>query len=131
MKSIKSALLLGFFDWLLPFVVSFAIFQLKDSNYYLFESLMVIVVVFAVVWFATRYFKKVESNFVREGVLLGLLWLIINLALDLMLFLPKSPMQMPLSFYMNQIGIKYLSIPIITIGFGYLKKQKIIFPKMN
>ncbi|MGD0037546.1 MAG: hypothetical protein ABSC53_09665 [Bacteroidota bacterium] len=122
MKSIKSALLLGFFDWLLPFVVSFAFFQLKDSNYYLFESLMVVVVVFAVVWFATRYFKKVESNFVREGVLLGSLWLIINLALDLMLFLPKSPMQMPLSFYMNQIGIKYLSIPIITIGFGYLKK---------
>ncbi len=122
MKSIKSALLLGFFDWLLPFAVSFVIFPLKDYNYYLFESLMAVVIVFTVVWFATRYFKKVESNFVREGVLLGLLWLIINLVIDLILFLPKSPMQMPLSLYMSQIGIKYLSIPIITIGFGYLKK---------
>ncbi len=122
MKSIKSALLLGFFDWLLPFAVSFVILSLRKNNYYLFESLMVVVVVFAVVWFATRYFKKVESSFVREGVLLGLLWLVINLAIDLILFLPKSPMQMPLSLYMSQIGIKYLSIPIITIGFGYLKK---------
>jgi hypothetical protein len=122
MKSIKSALLLGFFDWLLPFAVSFAIFPLKDINYYLFESLMAIAVVLAVVWFATRYFRKVESNVVREGVLLGLLWLVMNLAIDLILFLPQSPMHMPLSIYMSQIGTKYLSIPIVTTGFGYLKR---------
>ena len=122
MKSVKSALLLGFFDWLLPFVVSFVIFPLKDINYYLFESLMAVVVVFAAVWFAIRYFKKVSSSFLREGVLLGLLWLTINLAIDLILFLPKSPMHMPLSIYMSQIGTKYLSIPIITFGFGRLKK---------
>ena len=126
MKSIKSALLLGFFDWLVPFAVSCVIFPMKDSDYYMFESLMVLVVVCAVVWFAVRYFKKVESNFVREGILLGLLWLSMNLAIDLMLFLPKSPMQMSLSVYISQIGIKYLCIPIITTGFGNLKKQKII-----
>lgn len=122
MKSIKSALLLGFFDWLLPFAVSFVIFPLRKNNYYLFESLMVIVVVFAAVWFTIHYFRKVESNSVREGVLLGLLWLVINLAIDLILFLPQSPMQMSFSLYISQIGIKYISIPIITIGFGYLKK---------
>jgi heme/copper-type cytochrome/quinol oxidase subunit 2 len=122
MKSIKSALLLGFCDWLLPFALSFVIFPLKNSNYYLFESLMTVIVVFAAVLFAYRYFRKVEVNHIREGVLLGILWLAINLVIDFALFLPKSPMQMSLFLYMSQIGIKYLSIPIITIGFGYLKK---------
>lgn len=124
MKSIKSALSFGFCDWLLPFAISFVIFPLRNNNYFLFESLMTVAVVFAAVWFSTRYFKKVESNFICEGILLGLLWLIINLAIDLILFLPKSPMHMSFALYTSQIGIKYLSIPIITTGFGYSKKQE-------
>lgn len=122
MIAIKSALSLGFFDWLLPFAISFAIFTLKGSSYYLFESVMAVVIVLAVIFFSARYFKKVAVNSVKGGFLLGILWLVINLAMDLVLFLPQSPMQMPLSLYMSQIGIKYLCIPLVTAGFGYLKK---------
>jgi len=78
MKSIKSALLLGFLDWLLPFAISFIIFPLRKNNYYLFESLMSVIIVFAVAFFAYRYFRKVESNHIRDGVLLGILWLLIR-----------------------------------------------------
>jgi hypothetical protein len=129
MKSIKSALLLGLLNWLLPFAISFVVFPLKANNYYLFESLMTVIVVFAAVLFAYHYFRKVETNYIREGVLLGFLWLAINLFIDLVLFLPKSPMQMPFALYMSQIGIKYLTIPIITIGCGYLKNKKNLPPK--
>jgi len=123
MKSIKSALLLGFFDWLLPFAVSFLIYPLKKSNYYLFESLMTGIMVFAAIWFATLYLKKEISKPVLEGLKLGLLWLIINLAFDLILFLPKSPMQMQFSQYMSEIGAKYISIPVITIVLGIFKSK--------
>jgi hypothetical protein len=112
------ALLLGFFDWLLPFVVSFVIFPLRKGNYYLFESLMTVLVVLSAVIFSVIYFTQKVS--LREGVVLGILWLAINLVIDLLLFLPKSPMQMPFSVYMSQIGVKYLSIPIITIGIAVI-----------
>ena len=112
------ALLLGFFDWLLPFAVSFVIFPLRKSNYYLFESLMTVLVVLSAIIFSVIYFTQKIS--VREGLMLGILWLAINLAIDLLIFLPKSPMQMPFLAYMSQIGIKYLSIPIITIGIALI-----------
>lgn len=115
---IGSALLLGLFDWLLPFAVSFVVFPLRKSNYFLFESIMTVLVVLSAIIFSVIYFTQKVS--LREGVFLGILWLAINLAIDLVLFLPKSPMQMPFSVYMSQIGVKYLSIPIITIGIAMI-----------
>ncbi|HEY0282885.1 MAG TPA: hypothetical protein VGC27_09705 [Rhizomicrobium sp.] len=125
-KSIRTTLLLGVLDWLIPFAISFAVFPLKALNYFLFESVMTIAIVFAAILLGVIYFKDLKdttANFVRAGLLLGLIWLAINLAADLLIFLPKSPMQIPLPLYMSQIGVKYLSIPIITAGLGYLKKQ--------
>jgi len=124
MKSLKKAFLFGFLAWLLPFIISFVIFPIRKSNYYLFESVITVVFIFFAVWFAFMYFRNMETSSVREGFLLGALWFAIGIALDLSLFLPKSPMQMSLSLYMSQIGIKYLCIPIITAGFGGLKQRK-------
>ena len=81
------------------------------------------IMVFAAIWFATLYLKKEISKPVLEGLKLGLLWLIINLAFDLILFLPKSPMQMQFSQYMSEIGAKYISIPVITIVLGLFKSK--------
>jgi hypothetical protein len=120
MKSFRWALLLGFADWLLPFAVSFAIFPLRAEDYYLFESLLSVTVVFAAVFFAILYFKRTKAKSIQEGFLVGALWLIVNLAIDLALFLPSSPMQMSFSLYLRQIGIKYVSILIVATGFGYL-----------
>jgi hypothetical protein len=50
-------------------------------------------------------------------------WLVISLVIDLILFMPESPMQMTLSDYMIDIGITYLIILIIPVGSGYLMKK--------
>jgi len=123
MKKLKLAFILGLLSWLLPFAVSFVIFPLKQNNYFLFESLMSVLITISVVWFAKVYFSKNKEVPIKDGVLLGLLWLAINLIIDLFLFLPKSPMQMPFVLYISQIGVKYLSIPTITIGFSSLNKN--------
>lgn len=124
MIKIKQAFILGLLDWFLPFVVSFIIFPLRQNNYFLFESSMSVLVTFSAVWFAKIYFTKNKEVSRKEGLYLGLMWLVINLIIDLILFLPKSPMQTSFILYMSQIGIKYLSIPIITIGFSLLNKNK-------
>jgi hypothetical protein len=71
------------------------------------------------------YFKKLNGNFLSEGIRLGILWLVISLAIDLFMFLPtNSPMNMSLADYTADIGVTYLAIPTITIGVGFLLEKK-------
>jgi len=112
-------LLYGFFIWLVPFLVSLIIFPLKTSLNPLFESIMTVIITFTVVTFSYLYFNSLRENYIKEGVKAGVTWMIISLAIDLLLFLPPSPMQMSVTSYFMDIGITYFIIPIITIAFGY------------
>ena len=107
----------------MPFMVAFLIFPLRTSNRPLFESIMPAVVTLCVVIFANLYFRKLGKKFLKEGVLLGILWLVISLVIDLLLFM-KGPMAMPLVDYMADIGLTYLIIPTVTIGFGFMMRKK-------
>ena len=121
MKSMT--LLYGFLIWLIPFVVAFLIFPIRESNRALFESIMPIVITISVIFFAYQYFRKLDTNFVKEGVLLCLIWLAISLIIDLAMFM-QGPMKMSFANYIMDIGLTYLIIPTITIGFGYLCENK-------
>lgn len=127
MRSYKLALLYGFLIWLIPFIVAFLIFPIKTSNRALFESIMPVVVTISVVLFSVLYFGKSKTSFFKEGILLGVIWFAISLAIDLIMFMPESSIKMSLADYMMDIGLTYLIIPTICVGFGYLlEKQKIL-----
>lgn len=119
----KTIMLFGFLIWLIPFVVSFFIFPLRSSSRPLFESIMPVVLTSAVVFFTVRYLSKINREFVKEGIFIGIVWLVISLVIDLILFMPESPMQMTLSDYIMDIGITYLIILIIPLGSAYLMKK--------
>lgn len=119
----KTIMLFGFLIWLIPFVVSFFIFPLRSSSRPLFESIMPVVLTSAVVLFTVRYLRKINREFVKEGIFIGIVWLVISLVIDLILFMPESPMQMTLSDYVMDIGITYLIILIIPVGSGYLMEK--------
>lgn len=119
----KTIILFGFLIWLIPFVVSFFIFPLRSSSRPLFESIMPVVLTSAVVLFTVRYLSKINREFVKEGIFIGIVWAVISLVIDLILFMPESPMQMTLSDYMMDIGITYLIILIIPLGSAYLMKK--------
>lgn len=123
MKSWKKVLLYGVGVWFVPFLVSFIIFPLRASNYALFESIMVIIISASTVLFGVHYLKGLKEGAFRESMILGIVWLLISLGIDAPLFLLGGPMFMPISQYVQQIGLKYVSIPIITSGFGYLIKN--------
>ncbi|MGB9979075.1 hypothetical protein [Methanobacterium sp.] len=124
-KNLK-IVLYGFLIWLVPFAVSFFIYPLKTSMYSLFESIMSVLIAAAAVIFSYLYFKGIETNFVREGIINGVLWFIIVIVIDLLMFMPASPMHMNFTDYMMTIGVKYLIIPVVTIGSGYVAQNKII-----
>lgn len=118
MTSLRKALLYGVFVWLIPFGVAFVIFPLRESARPLFESIMPVAVAAAAVIFAVRYFRGVTGGFVREGLRLGLLWLLINVAIDAPLMLFGGPMFMTVAQYVADIGLTYLLIPVVTLGLG-------------
>jgi len=109
--------LFGFLSWLAIFGASVCLYPVKSHNPRLFESLMCVVLTTCTVGFTVLYFRSVRSGFVREGVLLGLAFFACNILFDLPMF-SAGPMQIPLSRYWCDIGIAYLSMPIMSIGFG-------------
>lgn len=88
----------------------------------LFESIMPVVLILSVVVFSLAYFKKVEIN-LREGIFLGIVFLLISLVLDFFMFI-WGPIKMSVSDYIKDIGLTYLLIPIITIALGYSPPNK-------
>jgi hypothetical protein len=125
MKEYLRIVFFGILIWLIVFAVSVVILSLHASQRPLFESIMPIAIAAATVFFCALYFRRVEAGFLRAGFLLGVVWLVVNLAIDLPLFLLESPMQMSLGDYAADIGVTYLMIPVITVGIGGLLQQKV------
>jgi hypothetical protein len=114
MQSWRSAIGLGLLVWLLPFAVAFCVFPIKESWRSLFESIMAVTLSATVVGATWLYFRKRKTSR-REGLLLGVLWLVISMAIDLPLML-SPPINYSLSEYLADIGLTYAMIPIITTG---------------
>jgi hypothetical protein len=118
MTSIKKVIFYGFLVWLIPFAAGFLFFPIHESNRILFESIMPVVVTGAVVFLGYHYLKT--SNHPKtESMKLGVIWFLMSIAIDLVLFLSPSPMQMGIVEYVQDIGLTYLIIPIVIIGMGY------------
>lgn len=114
----------GFFVWLITFVIAMAMTPVKAFSGQLFDSIIPVVLVVVVLVFAAVYFKNVRSGFLREGIVLGVLWLAASLLLDLPMF-SEGPMKMSFGDYMMDIGLTYLLIPATTIGLGYVLEMKL------
>ncbi|WP_321429607.1 hypothetical protein [uncultured Methanolobus sp.] len=116
----------GLILWLVPFIVSFAFVDMEGNftiDETFFKSLMVVTGALVGVVLAVRYFRDVETNYVNEGIVLGVTWLVINLVLDL-LMVYGGFFQMGVMEYFTGIGLRYLAMPVYTIGMGYALKQQ-------
>ncbi|MEE9132145.1 MAG: hypothetical protein V3U13_01160, partial [Gemmatimonadota bacterium] len=82
----------------------------------LFESIMPVVVTLAAVTFGVLYLKRVDQDWLREGALVGLIWLGISVLIDAPLMLFGGPMKMTIGEYVADIGLTYLIIPAVTVG---------------
>ncbi|MCH7612319.1 MAG: hypothetical protein IIB95_08925 [Candidatus Marinimicrobia bacterium] len=116
MKSFGKAIGYGILVWLIPFIVAFILFPIHDSARPLFESVMAVTVCAAAVVFGIAYLKNVKEGVVQEGIRIGTLWFIISILIDAPLMLLGGPMKMSISEYIDDIGITYLCIPVITWG---------------
>jgi hypothetical protein len=115
---------LGLLTWLLPFLLAIPFYSQGGEplhDIFLIKSVLLVFSTALGTLLILIYFRGVRARFIREGVLLGGVWLLINWALDAAVLLPLSGMDA--GTYMAQIGLRYLSIPIIAVGIGYAAEQ--------
>lgn len=117
--------LLGFASWLVPFGVSFAFFDRTGQlmvQLPLFKSIMVVVGGGVGVVLLAAAFSRIPPSTVR-GAALGVYWLVLNLALDLAVLVPFT--KMPVGLYFYDIGLRYLLLPIVAVGMGWVAARSL------
>lgn len=122
-RSIKWALCLGFLLWMIPFIISIIIFPIKSSDIQLFDSILSVVTVLFVTLFGIVYFRKIGTGYLRDGLVIGIVWPGISIFIDLFMF-SWGPMAMSFLDYIKDIGLGYMVYPIVTTGLGYLQEKR-------
>ncbi len=121
-------ILLGFLSWLIPFAVSFLFYKPGGElvvPYSTFKSTIMVVGTISGCYLLFRYFKVVDSNFIKHGVIVGFSWFAINILLDSIILVPM--MKSTYTDYFMSIGLGYIAIPAISITMGYLLERKMKF----
>lgn len=122
---ITKNILLGFLSWVIPFVVSFLFVKPGGEfivPYATFKSIIMVVGTMSGCYLFYRYFKYVENDFIRNGVIVGVSWFAINIILDTLILIPM--MKTTFADYFMSIGIGYFVIPTISIAMGFLLERK-------
>jgi uncharacterized membrane protein YpjA len=126
MKQYLKLTLFGFLTWVIPFVVSFFFYDktghLLIVDIFLFKSIMIITGCLTGVVLLALYFKNINEKYLYHGILIGIVWLAMNWILDFLILVPMA--KLSLYDYFAQIGLRYLIIPIISIGTGYMLARK-------
>lgn len=127
MRKFGRLVLFGFLSWLAIFSASICLLSVQRGDTRLFEMLMGLVLTLCTVFFIGLYFRRIRSAFAREGILLGLSFFSCNILFDLPMFM-AGPMQMPFLHYLKNIGVAYLSMPVMSIAFGWALQRRCISP---
>ena len=117
-------ILYGFLAWFIPFASAFLFYTSEGKlriDIFLFKSIMIVVGSISAAILLVSYFKKINGNYLIEGVSLGFTWLVISLGLDLLVLVPMSGMSVP--EYFGQIGLRYVVIPVFCITIGIVLKN--------
>ena len=111
---------LGVVTWAVPFILSIPLLPLMQSDPAFFKTIMIVTGSFTGMIATVYFLKNSKKDPLREGIVLGINWLLINWILDLVILLPFTKQAVPR--YFMEIGLEYLAIPIMTIGVGYALK---------
>ena len=116
--------LYGLASWAIPFVVSVLFFGPSGQLMVplpLFKSTMVVVGGGVGAALLVAAFRRVLPS-TANGLVVGLYWLAINIALDLLILVPMAGM--PIQEYFFDIGLRYLLMPIMSTAMGHLAARR-------
>jgi hypothetical protein len=127
MQSPIRALLYGiaiWFIWVSLVVTSAQILPTGISGSPLFVSMQVIALAALVLGFTILYLRKVGEGSFKEGLLVGLSWVVVMVAIDLAHSVVMPDMVPDIGAYLAAVVPTYVVVPIITtLTMGYLERR--------
>lgn len=112
-------LLFGFLVWLIPFVTAFGFYSPDgklQADIFLFKTVMILVGNATGCYFLFLLSKRVALPAFGTFVIIGVIWLLENLGLDMLILIPMSKMN--LGDYFIQIGLRYFVILFVSATVG-------------
>lgn len=107
----------GVMLWAIRLAVSTLLAAVGVTSAPMLSMLMLLALTASVCIFGVMGFRPVRAHFVREGLNMGLTWMLMGLGLDLGLYL-EGFMKMPMAEYVTTIAFGYAVYPIILLAMG-------------
>jgi uncharacterized membrane-anchored protein len=121
-KKILEIIGFGFIVWLVPTIVTY--FASDASSLQFFDFTASVAIGGSAVVLSFIYFKDVTSHFIRDGIILAAVWMVITLVLDVVLIFLGISKTSLLEYAVTVVPL-YVIIPAITIGFGLYLDQMV------
>ena len=112
----------GLILWVIPYVTAIPLMGLMKRDLILFKTVMIVEGAFVGAVLTVMYFLDVKSDFLREGIVLAFLWIVVNWLLDFVALLPFTELTLPR--YFLEIGLRYLAIVAPTVAVGFVLERR-------
>lgn len=113
----------GVILWAIPYVTAIPLLPLMRSDQPFFKTIMIVEGSIVGAALAVMYFKSVEREFLREGMALAAVWIVVNWVLDFVGLLPFSDLS-PVRYFV-EIGLRYFAIAALVVAMGYVLDEKL------
>jgi hypothetical protein len=107
----------GFLSWLPVFAVATAAQMWRDSDFGLFQAVVVIAMTAVTVSLAPAILGELKPLTLKDGLVCGLTWMIVHALLGLLAFV-GGPLEMPMAHF-RSLALCMLVIPLLTVGLAY------------
>ncbi len=118
----------GLILWVIPYATAIPLMPLMKSDPIFFKTIMIVEGALVGGVLTALYFKDVQRNFLREGMVVAGTWIVLNWLLDFVALLPFSGHTIPR--YFIEIGFRYIAIvaPVMAVGFVLESRSASVHP---
>jgi len=111
--------------WLVPFLVSFLFYSPQGTplvGVAFFNSIMSVALIVVASVLLFLYFKQQTTDYMREAVKVGVVWILVSVVLDLVVLVPMA--KMTIGQYITDVALGYIVILVIALLAGMLLEEK-------
>ncbi len=114
----------GLILWVVPYVTAIPLLSLMKSDLIFFKTIMMLEGALVGAILTVRYFLGVKGEFLREGIRLAVVWVLVGWLMDFVALLPFA--ELTLSRYFLEIGVRYLAIMAPTVAVGFVLERRAV-----
>jgi hypothetical protein len=122
MTSMVRRLGYGLIVWMVPYGTSLMLLPLIQRDPIFFGTIMIVEGSIVGTMLAIAYFQQAAQPDMREGVVLGTVWMLENWLLDFIGVVPFT--HTTITRYFMEIGLRYVPMIAITAAIGYAWRRQ-------